>query len=144
MMCQDLADALGSIVPEGVYVALLSTDDVNASARITPSSVPYIRPDGALIAANSAALFGTLDGHNLINRIFMDETGLSQGPDMVWTGTSANGTTSVGRNCMDWTSNDTVDIGLSGSASSVSDFWITQSPLPTCDNTTLHIRCVKL
>ena len=104
MICQDLADAAGSIVREGEYVALLSTDDVNASERITPSTGPYIRPDGVPVAANFAALFATgvsFDDRALIDRVNMDETGGSHFDERVWTGTVRSGRNG-GNNCMGW------------------------------------------
>ena len=112
LICQDLADAPGSIVPEGEYVALLSTDDVNASERITPSTGPYIRPDGAPVAANFAALFATgvaSSDRDLINSVFVDETGMFRDV-RVWTGTVRSGTATVD-NCLGWNSLDGGDEG---------------------------------
>jgi hypothetical protein len=88
IICQGLADAPGSIVPEGEYVALLSTDNVPASARITPSSGPYIRPDGVPVAASFAALFHVLSNSvDLITPPSIDEMGGTQA-GQVWTGSS--------------------------------------------------------
>ena len=106
-LCQNLADVDGSIVPEGEYVALLSTEDVNAAARLTPSIGPYVRPDGLPIAADFVALFSVdlfSDDFNLINPIGRDELGeVSFG--VVWTGTFASGMGS-GVDCLQWTSGD--------------------------------------
>ncbi len=106
-LCQNLADVDGSIVPEGEYVALLSNEDVNAAARLTPTIGPYVRPDGLPIAADFVALFSVdlfSDDFNLINPIGRDELGeVSFG--VVWTGTFASGMGS-GVDCLQWTSGD--------------------------------------
>lgn len=129
-ICQGLADAPGSIVPAGVYVALLSTIDVQASGRITHTAAPYIRPDGAPIAANSAALFGcgisgdcTLD-LNLVNAPSVDETGAPQ-LEFVWTGSDAGGLYASNANCIEWTSDD-FPVGRIGLSPSVSEDWLTR------------------
>jgi hypothetical protein len=142
IICQDLADAPGSIVPEGEYVALLSTDDVNASERITPSTGPYIRPDGAPVAANFAALFSTRfvsSDHNLINRPFIDETGMFRDVS-VWTGTSPRGTATSG-NCLGWTSSEELD-GDGGLSDSSLGTWLEFPPDIADCVASLHLYCV--
>lgn len=143
-MCQDHAEGVFgvSIVPSGVYVALLSTDDVHATERITPSSGPYIRPDGVYVAANAAGLFGTDGGHPLINNVLADETG-DQPPGVigVWTGTLPSGTGSS-TNCEDWESGMMTDIGSTGVDTDVGGFWLLTSSEPC--GTPFHLYCVGL
>ena len=113
-----------------MYVALLSISDTEiASARITPSSGPYIRPDGAFIAADAAALFSVQldsDVRNLINPIEIDETGTNVGNAFnVHTGTTVSGTSSgVARNCEGWTTRDSGKFVTRGIVTEVDRNWM--------------------
>lgn len=109
-ICQALADGVNAIVPEGEYVALLSTSDfevINAAGRLTPTSGPIVRPDGVPVAENFARLFGTQSvsdpATNLITVPNIDETGTpAPGASLVWTGTGRNGSANGGHHCNDW------------------------------------------
>jgi len=123
--CQALADAAG--LP-GMYMAWLSTNGESPSTRMTQSTVPYVRPDGAQIAPNWA---GLIDG-NLAVPINVTETGgpvpigntgcAGGGFPTVWSATFANGTSpGVGTNCSDWTS--VMGGGQWGRADSTDSSW---------------------
>ena len=133
-ICQGLADAPGSIVPPGEYVALLSTDSVQGAARLTPSSGPYVRPDGAVVAANFAALFSTDNGeaNELIVPANVDELGNDNFDVDVWTGTRANGTTQTNSNCQNWTSDADGDLGNAGLSLDRDGGWLDLGAL-SCD-----------
>jgi hypothetical protein len=112
-ICQGLADAAGSIVPEGEYLALLSTEDVTSSTRFGPSTGPFVRPDGVLVAAGFAELFGAIGSttaRDLINSVSVDEQG-EEHLSNTWTTTSASGTPELDilgplSACSAWTSED--------------------------------------
>jgi hypothetical protein len=103
-LCQDAADA--GIVPEGEYVAFLSTSTVDARDRLSPNYGGYVLPDGTtMIAASKSDL---LDGDALAHPINRDEFGepvpVSQGAESVWTGSFWDGTSydSGGTHCDEW------------------------------------------
>ncbi len=135
-ICQGLADGPLSIVPAGDYVAVLSTGEVNAIARVTPTSGPYIRPDGAIVAANFAALFSTPEQNptsnrrDLIHRVNMDAMGGDVADEGVWTGSFANGTGGGGGlHCQTiaggaWSSNSFDDQGELGLTSRRDEAWL--------------------
>jgi hypothetical protein len=142
-LCQDLADA-SVIVPRGEYVALLSTDDVNANARLTPSIGLIIDPYGTPIAANLAYLFNTRSGFPLLDLIslpWVDELGAFRFVGM-WTGSDRRGL-ATSRNCQDWTStNASVVFGTVGSSGAVDSTWLDLPFNATCDFNN-HLYCVQ-
>lgn len=105
-ICQDHADGAGLT---GEYVAVLSSSEENANARLTPSLGPYRLVDGTPVAANYAALFSTRTGSTtadpntdlppiqLIAAVNMKETGVGFSPvlpldtRLVWTGSTTRG-----------------------------------------------------
>jgi hypothetical protein len=103
-LCQQAADTTTAIVPEGEYVAFLSTSasEVHARDRLSPNYGGYVLPDGTtMIAASKADL---LDGE-ILHSIDQDEFGDSIGGVWVWTGSGNDGRiTSVVRTCDDWES----------------------------------------
>lgn len=143
-LCQDLAEALGSIVPEGEYVALLSTHNVHASVRITPSIGPILRPDGAYVAISAADLFvPSTEPYNaspLINEIALTESADPQNI-WAWTGTNQSGT-HTDLHCGDWASEEPQnDEGTVGDPASAVVFWLEEDDL-ACD-TEHPIYCVQ-
>ena len=134
-ICQGLADAPGSIVPEGEYVALLSTDEVGAASRITPSSGPYVRPDGVPVADSFAALFSTRPlntDRDLLSRVRGDELGNLFGSEVVWTNSTANGL-QASSTCVNWNSAEDADgPTFTGETNELDADWIDSSPLD-CD-----------
>ena len=147
-ICQDLADGVGvvSIVPPGDYVALLSTNDVNAAERITPSVGPYIRPDGVYVSANAAALFMTAPpiDNPLISSVFIDESGQEAGGTAyVWTGTrSFGGSTASARHCSSWTDGSVGGFGLAGLNDVRDGGWLDTVPVDCV--VSFRIYCVGL
>ena len=143
-ICQGLADAPGSIVPEGEYVALLSTRNINGAQRLTPSSGPYLRSDGAIVAASYAALFSTRNvaspAHDLVTTVNRDELGDSQNNEVVWTSTTRNGINPT-NTCDDWTLADQSLIPATGNTSQTDEGWIDFSGR-SCD-TSARLYCVQ-
>ena len=145
LICQSLAHAPGSIVPEGIYVALLSTNDVAAASRLTHSSGPYVRPDGVPVAANWAGLFAPLsneDGRDrdLLNHPHISELGVARDTE-VWTGTSGDGSQKVGFNCAGWTGGGQ-DAGL-GFVRGRSSEWLEDSVINCFLDAAWPIYCVQ-
>lgn len=153
VICQDLADdvAGGSIVPAGDYVALLSTDDVNAASRVPPNVGSFVRPDGVPVAANFASLFATTfeNGDNdLINDVSVDEKGVDVGAVEVWTGTLESGIGTGNSNCGNWEKEGTFPsdtfAGRTGSTVETNKQWISAISGRDCRSTTRHLYCVQL
>ncbi len=145
-ICQGLADAPGSIVPEGEYVAVLSVIGVNASGRITPTSGPYIRPDGAPVASNFGALFAAFDAgldrtRDLINPVIINELG-TVSDEFVWTATSGSGVAD-GPDCLGWLSGSVGEAGTGGSSNRVDAQWLDFFLAP-CDAPGRSLYCVGL
>ncbi len=139
-LCQDLADADGSIVPEGEYVALLSTGEVGAASRITPSSGPYVRPDGVPVAASFAALFSTRftnTDFDLLSRVRGDELGNLFGSEVVWTNTTSNGLV-ASTSCADWSS--AAGSTIAGDTNELDADWL-DGPFPSCGDSA-RLYCV--
>ncbi len=142
--CQARANASGSIVPPGQYVALLSTSSLNASARLTPSIGPVIRPDGTLVAGNFAELFRTIHAASVGNLLAppnIDELGNSVTTDFVWTGSSPSGLRRPDT-CNDWNSDNISDKGKSGIPNTPDASWIAREAAPDTCNKALRLYCV--
>ena len=85
--CQQLADNAGL---SGTYKAWLSVYGFDPITRIIPSTAPYVRTDGAIIANNFDDLTdGSLE-HSLQHPIMLDEHGQAIASP-VWTDTGSGG-----------------------------------------------------
>lgn len=121
--------------------------DVNP-AKFQTEALPYIRTDGAVVAADFAALFSTLIGtdHDLINRVNQDESGTKIGDDDLWTGSSARGTDQGTEHCSlsgnAWTTDSNAENGTFGQTFYRDEKWINSGP-QTC-STTARLYCVLL
>ena len=94
----------------GTWVAWLSTAATNAETRLTPGS--FERVDGVAIAASIA----DLTDNTIANSISLDEFGAAvPGVPGPWTGTTGAGLVNA-NTCINWTSNDSGDVGDVGSA----------------------------
>lgn len=120
--CQELADAPGSVVPNDEYVALLSTSNTHAAARLTASIGPIIRPDGLHVAANTVALFSS---GGPIFAPELDEMGIYQSESEVWTGAFSRGDSAeeLTQNCEDWTATTDRTAGRVGTNSETDTTW---------------------
>ena len=125
-LCQDAAEADGSIVPPGSYVAWLSTSTVDARDRLAPNKVGYQRGDGDTVANSKDDL---LDGE-LDVPIFYDEFGnqvfsqICNEGTCVLTGTFSDGTLSdPDATCSDWTSAASSDQWNLGAANAFGVRW---------------------
>ena len=118
---------------QGTFLAWLSTDADPVGERLAQSTGPYVRTDGAQIAADWADLTdGSIDVP--INR---DEDGNQVGGD-VWTGTLAAGTTAPAI-CSGW--DTTASTGRCGDSGSTDSSW-TDNITPPC-TTNLRLYCVQ-
>ncbi|MGB1013186.1 MAG: DUF4215 domain-containing protein [Nannocystaceae bacterium] len=104
--CQTLAEAAG--LP-GTYLAWLSTANESPNTRFTQSAMPYIRPDGQMIANNWADL---TDGNLLVQPNVTEQNTpvpigntscAGGGFPTVWSHTNANGNGLAGERCGGWT-----------------------------------------
>lgn len=141
LICQGLADAPESIVPEGEYVALLSTDMINASARITPTTGPFVTSVGVPVAASFAALFGTKSANTdlaLISPILRDEEGVFDEFVEVWTGSGRAGRAALDH-CGAWL--DVNESGEFGSNGKTDSQWISDGVLACI--AMRHLYCVQ-
>jgi hypothetical protein len=87
-ICQAEADDPSSVVPQGTYLAWLSDNEESPDTRFVKSTVPYVLPNGKMIAKNYADL---TDG-SLMHQINMEPSGLAVGTQYTWTGTNSDGT----------------------------------------------------
>jgi hypothetical protein len=146
-LCQHVSELPDSIVPVDEYVALLSTDDVNGSSRITPSIAPYIRPDGTILAADAANVFVV---NNIgLNILFaapeLDETGAVAEIFDVWTGTGTDGLAALAvtgdYDCQGWTSSDSSHLAAVGEQDERDTQWIFKAADPCGASKSLY--CVQ-
>ncbi|MCP3974445.1 MAG: hypothetical protein GY720_08125 [bacterium] len=97
--CNSLASAAGL---SGTYVAWLSTTTENAVDRLVATSGPFVRASPSAPAATIADDIADLTDSSLDNAIGFDESGNVPANNSVWTGTLADGTLELNRNCNDW------------------------------------------
>lgn len=127
-LCQAAADDPLAVVPEGTYVAWLSTDTVDARDRITQTLGPYLRPDGAVFAKSFADLISS----DFVNPVALDEFGDPRATT-VWTGTRGTGKADPSH-CAGWTSGLAGDIARVGSSNGTGAAWTAGPVLLDCDN----------
>jgi hypothetical protein len=132
--CQNLADAQTAAVPNGVYHALVSFDEISAKDRLIDA--PFIRIDGTPIARNKAELFSI----DLLNSIRNNENNAFTGVAAIYTGTNGDG--SKGTNCLDWTSTDGDNTATAGINAAITNPNWTNSGTFTC-SASLSIYCVQ-
>lgn len=132
-ICQSAATGAGL---SGTYKAWLSTSGVNASTRLSHSSVPYVLVDGTVVATDWN---GLVSGAPLKSAIDLDETGMfviaGTTTGITWTGTDTSGAYS-GEACGDWTvsedcSMSTAYEGTSGQDNFANSGW-TVAGAPGC------------
>ena len=135
-ICQNHAELVG--LP-GAFMAWLSTDDTDSPfATFTQSDVPYVRLDGARVAAN----WNDLIDRTLISPIYVDELGGRPSADSgirAWTGTNADGT--AAGDCMGWTSMSGAVTGLMGATDRTDVNW-TEDSGSGC-NLEAHLYCFE-
>ena len=116
--CQTLAEAANL---SGTYKAWLSSSTVSAKSRLAHHPWPYVRTDGAQIAASWDDLIdGTLEVPINVN-----ENGTTITQDFrVFTNTKADGTIkSLVQHCCEWTCADSGKIGQAGEADATDSTW---------------------
>jgi hypothetical protein len=129
-ICKSLAERAN--VP-GRFVAWLSTDDLNAAARITGTG-PWFRMDGRLVFPSKLAI--TADGPSA--EIDRDERNNRQVAALVWTGTQASGVASPAT-CVNYTNARAT--GQTGRTNQTDREW-TQSG-PTFCTQAQHLYCFE-
>ncbi len=131
----------------GTYKAWLSSSTTSPSTTFTQSTGPYVRTDGAELAANWADL---IDG-TLNNTINLDENANpTQLGEFVWTGTDPDGTADQ-NHCNDWTTDVGAVFTVNGrvGATSVTDARWTHVFIPASAGgnpdcpATFRIYCVQ-
>ena len=138
-ICAARADAAGL---DGTFRAWLSDANIDAIDRL-PSDGPWVRIDGAAIAADKAGLAaGALLANPLVTE---DGTYLvplgGGGESLVWTGTLADGTRAA-QSCQGWTSARSSDSGLEGFITYLLPSWTENGPAE-CDSSWLHLYCFE-
>lgn len=136
--CQALADAsIIARIQGRTFVAWVSTPGTPVSVRLTHGTLPYTRSDGAMIAAS----FTDLTDNSLQAPISFDENGGNRNNAGAWTGTSSNGGTFSGQNCLDWTSAALGNKGDTGNVGGNGNGW-TESGSDNC-TVTHSLYCVE-
>lgn len=120
------------------FQAWTSTAGGPAMMRFVHGALAYVRPDAVVVASKWSDL---TDG-TIAVAIFRDQEGNAvNGVNDVWTGTTANGSSS-GKNCDGWLNpNATSDVGrVSGAGSN----WSLFSPaIAPCSSTNLRLYCFE-
>ncbi len=133
-LCNLLAQNAG--LP-GTYKAWLSDAQHSPASGFIRSSVPYLTPDGTMIALD----YDDLTSGVLENAIAVNESGEQVTTDLdVWTGTAIDGS-GTGDDCSDWIDGGIDKIGGIGSASSTTSTWTDDGTL-TCDQQ-LRLYCFE-
>jgi hypothetical protein len=115
--CQAEADAAGLA---GTYLAWLSTDTTSPAERFVQSTVPYLRPDGLVVAEDWADLTdGSLQAPISLNAAGAAPAAPVCPLDRVWTNTTTDGTRfNTSWTCNNWTTGGAVghagDMGQTG------------------------------
>jgi len=135
------ADALcnvyaGNAGLPGSYLAWISDPTTSPSTRFTHATIPYVEVDGTVIANDWTDL---TDG-SLATGITVTENGTSIGGEVVWTGTSWDGTY-ASPSCGGWFSPLSSDSGVNGITTAASALWSLTGTL-AC-NTTAHLYCFQ-
>ena len=120
--CQALADAAGFDNPNG-FMAWVSDELSSPKTRFTPTTLPYVLPNGLRVAHHTA--------HLLSSGPLIGITHTDQHQDLpyqwVWTGTAPDGKRlDPPLDCQSWQSNsfkDTARVGLSGVDKQDADEW---------------------
>lgn len=126
----------------GPWVAWLSTDTAAAATRVT-STGPWVRLDGALVAANKAQL---LSGA-LSNPIAITELNAAPpAPRYVWTGSNASGTY-FGGLCYGWANDAPYNFGMVGVDDAKDATWTAAAaggyPGGASCDTAAHLYCFE-
>lgn len=124
--CVTRATAAG-LTGAGNFKAWLSTGAVNAVERFAAGNGPWVRLDGAKVAAGASVLAGG----SILTTLSVDESGANRALN-VWTGTLASGAVSPGLTCDDWTTAGAGNNATSGRSDSANAFW-TNNGFGTCD-----------
>lgn len=144
-LCQGLATDAG--LP-GLYQAWLSIDILAAPDHITELPLPYIRPDGVLVADSFAALVEGMPA-KLKASISVTETGEAlkldrqtclSGPP-VWTGTDETGLAVPAGNCNGWETPEAIDPATAGKATATDGSWTRGCTLKCADMA--HLYCFE-
>ena len=134
--CQALADAAGI---SGEFRAWLSDGFGSPFDDFVKSAVPYVRLDGARVAAN----WNDLIDRTLISPIYVDESGGRPSEDSgtrAWTGTNADGTENDG-DCNGWIPMSGAFTGLMGATDRTDVNW-TEDSGSGC-NLEAHLYCFE-
>jgi len=139
-LCTSLAQTAG--LP-GVYKAWLSDETTSAKNRLAHSSIPYARVDGVVVANNFADLTdGSLLAPINITQNSTPVRGLGL-TVLVWTGTTADGSTIAGRTCNNWTDATNTFAATAGGPGSTNGSWTNTEELGCAGFGSRHLYCVQ-
>jgi hypothetical protein len=118
------------------FRAWISTDASAADVRLPHGTMAYVRPNGTVVATDWTQLTdGTLD-----LAIQLDEFGVSRA-GTAWTGTTPDGASVIGQNCVDWTSAAMAATGRSGAVVATGATWTSDVDRPC--NLGRRLYCVE-
>lgn len=136
--CQELGDAA---LPGRRWMAWLSDHSTPVRDRLTHSSIPYRRVDGALVAMD----WSDLVDRSLANPIDHDENNLiplvvERDSPEVWTGSYHNG--AEGRHCASWSTSTAWATATVGWFGATDEFWSFRYE-QFCDRTNVRLYCFE-
>lgn len=133
-LCTTAATAAGL---GGMWTAWLSSSTVDARDRIEHDGPWYLVDHTTLVATNRAALF-TSPSH-AIN--LTEHQAQPAGAENVWSGTAADGTATA-NTCLDWTTQSSSSLGMSGLRVSTTASWTAYGDAP-CNLTGFRLYCLE-
>ena len=160
-ICNLAATAVNAVVPEGDYIAVLSTTEVDFASRVGVTMGPIVNSRGDPVAENVTALLSTLnykdsfEDYHIVNPLsdtpYPDEAGEREGDVHVWTGSQPNGRAAhydPAKMCSNWTTASSAKTGVgTGYAASRTQSWITvgnptTNPGVSCDSL-YRLYCIQ-
>jgi hypothetical protein len=140
-LCQ--SEATGAGLP-GTYKALLAPTGASAASRFDTSGLPWIRPDGILIAPTASAFFSTALFDASPN--LTADGSVTYGNNGVWSGAATATTKGTdARNCVNWTSaseSQTGGLGGAGDTSTANYFNKYPQGVP-CNFNSTYLACLQ-
>jgi cysteine-rich repeat protein len=143
IQCQLLA---GEAKLPGMYKAWLSNDLNSAASRIEPLALPYIRPDGKVVASAYATILEQptkLEAPITVTELKeeLDMGSKCLGGAAAWTGTVALGTPAFMANCLDWNAGG-LNKALAGNLGNTDAGWTEACSLACTEKA--HLYCFEV
>lgn len=140
-LCQ--SEASNAALP-GTYKALLAPTGASAASRFDTSGLPWIRPDGILIAPTASVFFSTtlFDASPNITA----DGSVCYGSNGVWSGAATATTKGTdARNCVNWTSASESQTGGTGAAgdTSTAAYFNRYANSNPCSANSTYLTCLQ-